>query len=106
MRTQTVPNHVDGHRDVKWGMDAKIALAGVILGLIGTFITLAGGIWYFAAKLTSMEERLAATQSSLHELNSDLKVRIDEAAKQHASFVTRDELEDRLADVKADRRPR
>jgi len=96
LRTQTVPNHVDGHRDVRWGIDVKIALVGLIL----TIIFAAGGVvWALSAKLTSLEEKQAATQAAARDAKLAAEaVALDLAAKYataqtvHATFLTRDEF--------------
>ena len=40
LRTQTVPNHVSGHRDMKWGLDVLIPLSALFAGGFAAWVSL------------------------------------------------------------------
>jgi len=94
-RTQTVPNHIDQHRDVRWGWDA----IGVITAIVGLLVAIAGG--GLAAWIT-LSNQVAANRAEqlMDRTNLASAVRLAIAENDKASgYVTRQEWTQHNADV-------
>lgn len=96
LRTQTVPNCIEDHRDVRWGVDVKLALAGLIITVLSA---VGGGVWFLSAKLATIEMKVENTHTVAMEargaaeaVGADLATKYAAAQGIHALFLTKDEF--------------
>lgn len=78
-RTQTVQNHREGVRDVKWGWDAIGVVCAVVIAVVGGASTV-------VAQLSKLE-------TAVTDLRGEFDKRVAESVKIHEGFVPRKEYE-------------
>lgn len=94
--SQSIPNHIEGVRDIKLGWRDKIFRSALLT--MGAVITqkacvVVDKVDLVELKVEVVDARLAATNGALYDLKEDIKARVARADELHDSFLTKEEFD-------------